>query len=266
MINAFTAVSAEHPLIAYMSNKKKKYDPNVPKNFSEACEYPGWCKAIDREYNALVQRNTWRYVKRTSDMKPVPFTWVFKSKQIDSEGKKFLEKARCCLRGDRQKPDIDFNPEALYAPVATHESIRVQIACSAGERKTFIEGADIDNAYLYGKLDIPIIMDQPTDSSQQLAKPGYVCELIRSLYGTRQAGEIWGSHLDKTLKQWGFKVSNIDNRVYFLLQGGEFLMLAIVVDDIAFSSNSPFLMQKLKSKLSATFSVKHFGQLKSFVG
>ena len=109
-------------------------------------------------------------------------------------------------------------------------------------------------------------MEQPTDSSQQLAKPGYVCELIRSLYGTRQAGEIWSSHLDKTLKQWGFKVPSIDNRVYFLLQGGEFLMLAIVVDDIAFSSTSPNLMERVKSKLSATFSVKIFGQLKSFVG
>ena len=48
LINAFTAVSAERHLIAYMSNKKKKnYDPNVPKNFSEACEYPGRCKSID---------------------------------------------------------------------------------------------------------------------------------------------------------------------------------------------------------------------------
>ena len=64
----------------------------------------------------------------------------------------------------------------------------------------------------------------------------------------------------------GFKVSNIDNRVYFLLQGGEFLMLAIFVDDIPFSSNSFNLMERFQSKLSATFSVKLFGRLKSFVG
>ena len=60
LINPFTAVSAERLLIAYISNKRKeKYDPNVPKSFSEACEYPGWCTAIDRKYNALIQRNTW---------------------------------------------------------------------------------------------------------------------------------------------------------------------------------------------------------------
>ena len=132
-------------------------------------------------------------------MKPDPFTWVFKSKQIDSEGCKFIEKTRCRLRGDRQKPYIDFNPESFNAPIATHESIRVLISCSAGERKTFIAGADVRNAYLYGKLGIPIIMEQQADSNQQLLRPGYFCELIRSLYGTRQAGEIWVSHLDKAL-------------------------------------------------------------------
>ena len=36
LINAFTAVSAERPLIAYMSDKKKKYNPNFPKSFSDA--------------------------------------------------------------------------------------------------------------------------------------------------------------------------------------------------------------------------------------
>ena len=65
----------------------------------------------------------------------------------------------------------------------------------------FIEGAGMGNGYLYVKLEVQIIMDQSTDSSQQLARPGYVCELIGSLYGRRQAGEIWGSHLDKALEQ-----------------------------------------------------------------
>ena len=135
--------------------------------------------------------------------------------------------------------------EALYAHIETHESIRVLIVCSAGERKTFIDGADIDNAYLHGNLDISIIMEQPTDSSQHLARPGYVCEFIRTLYGTRQECKICCSHPGKTLKQWGCNVSSIDNRVYFLLECGEFLMLAIVVEHIALLSNSPNLIKGL---------------------
>ncbi len=43
-------------------------------------------------------------------------------------------------------------------------------------------------------------------------------------------------------------------------------MLAFFVDEIAFASNSSRIMTKFKSALSATLSVKLFGQLRSFVG
>ena len=199
LIQSFLAMSVDRPPTSHLSRTKKRFDPNVPTSFAKACEYPGWCTAIDREYNSLVQRKTWRYVKYKPGMKPVPFTWVFKLKQLDAEGKKFLEKARCCLRGDRQQEYVDFDPNALYAPVASHESIRMLLACAAAEPETTIEGADIDNAYLYGSLDVPIIMQQPTNSSQKPAMEGYVCELVKSLYGTRQAGEIWDRVLTRPL-------------------------------------------------------------------
>lgn len=51
-----------------------------------------------------------------------------------------------------------------------------------------------------------------------------------------------------------------------MLLGIESLILAIVVHDISFSSNSPNLVERFKSKLSSTFPVKPFGQLKSFAG
>ena len=50
LVDLFTAVSAERRLIAYMSNRKRNnYDPSVPKSFSEAYEYLGYFKTIDRE-------------------------------------------------------------------------------------------------------------------------------------------------------------------------------------------------------------------------
>ena len=93
-------------------------------------------------------------------MKPVPFTWVFRLKPLDKDGKTFLHKARCVIRGDKQKAYIDYDPHNVYAPVACHEAIRILLAYSAA-KNLLIEGADISNAYLYGKLDIPIVMMQP---------------------------------------------------------------------------------------------------------
>ena len=43
-------------------------------------------------------------------------------------------------------------------------------------------------------------------------------------------------------------------------------MIAIVVDDLAFSSNSPVLLHEFKSKLSATVDVRLFGKITNFIG
>ena len=75
-----------------------KHYPRLPKSFSETCIYPRRCIAIDSEYNAHVDRGTWTYLPKKSWMKTVPFTRKFKLKTLDTSGKEFLKKVRCCLR------------------------------------------------------------------------------------------------------------------------------------------------------------------------
>ena len=123
-------------------------------------------------------------------MRPVPFIWVWRKKPLDDVGILFLYKARCCLRGDCQHEFFEYDPDFIYAPVAAHESIRTIVAFAAAHGLT-LEGADISNAYLYGNLDIPIIMEQPTDSSQFEAKPSmYVNSL--SLFTEQGRQERYG--------------------------------------------------------------------------
>lgn len=102
------------------------------------------------------------------------------------------------LPADNQNPYEYFVPETRYAPVAVHESIRLFIAfCEALNLR--IEEADVDNAYLYGTVYVPIVMEQPTSSTVVVKKPNHVCELATSLYGPKQSGMLWRSLLDKTL-------------------------------------------------------------------
>ena len=239
---------------------------DVPFSFQEACQIPEWASAIDREFDALERRQTWDYVIPQPNMNIIKHKWIFRKKPLDAEGKTFLPKARCVARGDLQEAYIDFNPDALYAPVAAHESIRIILAYAASHN-LIVEGGDISNAYLYGEIDTTIHMDQPTNYSGKERKPGHVCKLVKSIYGVKQAGNIWGSvvvHGD--LIQWGFKVSKFDTRLYFLRVGGQFIIIALVVDDMAFATNSRDLLEQLKSKLSAKFDVKFFGSLSSFIG
>lgn len=84
-------------------------------------------------------------------------------------------------------PYLDFDPDNKYAPNATQKTLCILIAFAAGLNLQ-LEGADVSNAYLYGKMDVPIFMEQPTVSSQVPFKPVYVAQLVMSMYGTRQAG------------------------------------------------------------------------------
>lgn len=238
--------------------------PPLPTSFNQACKSKDWSAAIDREYNALIKRGTWKYVKSDPNHPPVPFKWTFRAKKIDSELLEFLFKARCVLRGDFQTEGIDFFQDEIYAPVASHPAIRLFFSVVASEDLQ-IEGCDIDNAYLFGLLDIPIRMAQPTDSSQVLAMPGHDVLLIKSLYGAKQAGCIWGQTLHEKLCSMNFVQSQVEERIYYFVRGPLFLILCIVVDDIAFASNNGTLMNEFKQKLQVEFEVKLYGDLKSFI-
>ena len=174
-----------------------------------------------------------------------------------------MEKARCCLRGDKRRAFIDYDPENIHASVASHTSIRMLlsiIAASIGHSNQIqLKGSDINNAYLYGILDVPIIMAHPTNSTQKQTMPGYVCRLERSLYGAQQAGEIWGSVLREKLKSFGFLPLKLDEKLYILSKENKFIIIVIVVDHLAFASNSSTLISDFKNCLSAEFDVKLYG-------
>ena len=197
-------------------------------------------------------------------MYPVLFTWVFRLKLSDEVGN-VLHKARCCGCGDQQKRFTDYNPDITYAPVATHETLRILLALSDSHNLE-LEGADISNAYLYGKLDIPVIMEQPRDSSRLQRKPGHVAEVLGSMYGTKQAGKIWGSILRTCLNSWKFSAWRYKARIYFYRKGSEFFIASFVVNDITFASNSTHLRGWLKERLSVQFNVKSFNTLSPFIG
>lgn len=76
--------------------------------------------------------------------------------------------------------------------MARHETIRMLVAKVAAQVLIF-EGLDIASAYLYGKMDVKVRIEQPTDSSGNVEKPRYNVLLNKSLYGGNQCGAIWGT-------------------------------------------------------------------------
>ena len=138
-----SSICEANPAIAFPS--KASDVPDTPRNFREAIQYPKWAAAIDREFNALVSRNTWHYVAWSPGMNVLKNKWVFKKKPIDEHHTEFLCKARCVARGDLQEAYLDFNPDSLYAPVPSHESLQMIIAFAANNN-LILERGDVANA------------------------------------------------------------------------------------------------------------------------
>lgn len=69
-----------------------------------------------------------------------------------------------------------------------------------------------------------------------------------------------------TLLNWGFKISDIDRRLFFVQSGTEFIIILVVVDDMKFVSNSSSLMTDMNTRLSTKFNIKFFGRLQTFIG
>lgn len=99
--------------------------------------------------------------------------------------------ARCTLRGDLQEEGVDYDPEALYAPVATHESIRI-LLCLAASQDLMLEGFDITNAYPHGKPDVPIIMHHRQTQSEYYTSQVFIVFYI-NLYMEQNRQVVYGA-------------------------------------------------------------------------
>jgi hypothetical protein len=73
---------------------------------------------------------------------------------------------------------------------------------------------DVQNAFLHGYLEEGVYMRQPPGYEDQ-ALPNYICKLDKALYGLKQAPRAWYAMLSMKLLQLGFKISKVDNSLFY---------------------------------------------------
>ena len=117
-----------------------------------------------------------------ADNKAVGYKWVFKIKR-NPNGETVKFKARMVAKGVTQCPGIDYYE--TFAPVARKESINAVLAIAAAENLE-AENDDVDTAFLYGKVEEEILMDQ-SDRFTDAKNPTKKCLLQKSLYRKNQA-------------------------------------------------------------------------------
>ena len=75
---------------------------------------------------------------------------------------------------------------------------------------------DVKMAYLYGELKKKIYMEQP-EGFVVKGQEKKVCKLVKSIYGLKQARQIWYELMADTLRRkLGFERIHSDTGVYIL--------------------------------------------------
>ncbi|SCZ99308.1 BZ3500_MvSof-1268-A1-R1_Chr7-2g09478 [Microbotryum saponariae] len=184
--------------------------------------------------------------------------WVFRTKR-NQHGDITDHKARLVAHGCAQHLGLDF--EKTYAPVVKFTSIRALIALAAANGY-HVHQADVNKAYLHGKLDKPLYMRVP----QGINLPGKILKLSKSIYGLRQAGTIWNAEIDSTLRSLGYVPTRSDICIYRREHDGHSHYIALYVDDLLLVGPSTAEIERVLDALELAYGIKRLGPAEYILG
>ncbi|CAI7884908.1 unnamed protein product [Closterium sp. NIES-54] len=188
-----------------------------------------WREAMDKELKALQERKTWKVVPIGVARNKTILTgkWVFRVKtKADGTIDKF--KARWVVRDFDQEHRQNFTE--TFALVSRHTSLRILLAIAAMKKRK-LRQIDVANAFLYAPVHAEIFVELPHGSHEE---PNQVCQLLKSLYGIKQAPRLWQQYLHARLTRIRFRQLPHDQGMYRLTKGDDYILLIVYVDDLLY--------------------------------
>jgi transposase InsO family protein len=226
-------------------------------------DWPMWKEAIAKELAALRAAGTWKVVERPMHRNVVDSKWVFRVKK-NAGGEIEKWKARLVARGFTQVYGVDYFE--TFAPVARLASIRSILAIAARNGWP-IDMFDFNSAFLNGELDEKeeIFMEQPPDYETKDRRT-HVLQLLKTIYGLKQAGRRWYETLCRGLEEIGFVRSQTDPAVFCKREGTDLTVLAIHVDDSTITATSRRVLDDAKIKIGEKFKLTDLGPISWLLG
>jgi hypothetical protein len=225
---------------------------SVLPTFTEALKDTDWRKAVQLEFDSLVEMGTWSEVNMVAGRKLVTSKWVF-DKKLDKDGNLLKYKARLVARGFTQVDGIDYTE--TFAPVCHTSIIRMIMAISAVKDYT-VKQFDIKGAFLNGILEEEIYLQCPdgyNELSGRVVKPGTCLKLNKALYGLKQAARQWFLALKELILRIGMIQSKTEDCLFYHNKNGIIVLLVVHVDDGYLVGNNVKYMDMVIKKLSARY-------------
>jgi hypothetical protein len=235
-----------------------------------------WIEAIRKELMALLAFGTFKKIQKGSTLSKIArksnclgTVWVFKIKR----GGKY--KARLCAQGFTQIYGVDFFE--TYAPVVRAITAKTMLSIGLKLYQDLdIYQLDIGNAYVNAEVQEKIFLNTPegfehlTEQERQGFKSGELVQLLKSLYGLKQAGRNWNQLLiDFLVQKLKFEQSTVDPCLFYGTAKSilGIVMLIIYVDDILCLSTKSGYKELVRSvKEIGKFEVSDLGLAECFLG
>ena len=207
-----------------------------------------WKRAMKDEMDSLRKNETWSLQKLPAGRDVVSCRWLFKSK-TNPDGTLSRRKARLVARGFSQVYGVDY--EETFSPVVRYESVRIVLSMAASLNLEIAQ-FDVKTAFLNGKLDEEVYMEQPEGFDDG---SGRVCRLMRSLYGLKQSPRNWNARMDDFLIGQQFAPCDDDPCVYVRKTGSDLIILCLYVDDGLLFGTSRSVIDNFLKHLKSTFEI-----------
>jgi hypothetical protein len=223
--------------------------------YQEAVNGPNaeeWIKAIQAEYQSLIDNGTWELVDLPPGRKPIKTKWVFKIKE-NADGTVERYKARLVAKGFTQQQGVDYSE--VFAPVMRHDSFRIFLAiCTKFGLK--IRQIDAVTAYLNGEITEEIYMEQP-EGFMLAGMENKICKLRKGIYGLKQSANVWNKKSSKSLKSLGFTQSKVDPCIYYrFTQHNTIQLIAQYVDDFLIAALRWKTIDEIEDRIKKEFPIK----------
>ena len=205
---------------------------------------------------ALHRRKFYDLVECPRGPKVIKNRWVFDRK---TDG---CKKTRLVAKGFSQVKGMDY--DAVFSPVVRFETVHLILALAALGGWP-LKGLDVQNAYLYGKLDEEIYMEEP-EGFVVPGKESHVLCLRCALYGLKQAGLTWWQALKRSMEKLGFKSLSSDAGIFlYQTEDGMFVIAVVYVDNAICTGPNDALTEQLKTQFMSIWETRDLGNVTEFL-
>jgi Reverse transcriptase (RNA-dependent DNA polymerase) len=213
-------------------------------------------RAMDKELQAHVENKNWDIVLR-KDVPPgrkvLPALWAMRRKRDIATRRVTKWKARLSLHGGKQTKGIDY--WETYAPVASWSSISLFMYLASLHRWQ-IRQLDYVLAFPQAPVETDLYKEIPIGFEIGDNNKNYALKLVNNLYGQKQVGRVWKTHLTNGLKELGFNQTVSDPCIFWR---GKVILVIYTDDTIVTGPNDLELHQAVRdiaSKFNITSQAK----------